>query len=139
MLPLIWMTKLDVCPRLPAPLPVETFLSGPSSVLQPPSAPASKPVAMLAGAGAQRGATGTRTWGGTQAPSPGGVRANWTERELSAGRVTWLLSQWRMSRVLLIKEGTQSRSHSPAKPVTIFNPLMSCSFRCKMGSGSRWG
>lgn len=57
------MTKLDVCPRLPAPLPVETFLSGPSSVLQPPSAPASKPVAMLAGAGAQGGATGTRTLG----------------------------------------------------------------------------
>lgn len=28
---------------------------------------------------------------------------------------------------------------SPEKPVTIFNPLMSCSARCKMGSGSRWG
>lgn len=62
-LPLIWITKLDMYSRLPVPLPVETFLSGPSLVLQPPSAPVSKPMAILAGAGAQLGATRTRTLG----------------------------------------------------------------------------
>lgn len=101
------MTKLDVYPRLSAPLPVEIFrLSRPSSVLQSPSAPVCKPVAMLAGAGAQRGATGTRTLGRDQAPSPGGVGAK--------GALGWegdtTAESVRMPRVLLIKEGTQSRT-----------------------------
>lgn len=76
-LPLIWTTKLDVYPKRPVPLPLETFpLSGPNSVLQPLNAPVSKPMVMLAEVGGQHRAIGTRTLERYQASSLGGVRAN---------------------------------------------------------------